>query len=86
MPARTGMVSCSGAWSSWLATASEEANMFAAQAASQNLESIQAVTLLLAAGLVIFWRAVIKLMIMVVAITVIALLGAGVFVLLQALH
>ncbi len=60
--------------------------MFAAQAASQNLESIQAVTLLLAAGLVIFWRAVIKLMIMVVAITVIALLGAGVFVLLQALH
>lgn len=60
--------------------------MFAAQATSQNLESIRAVTLLLATGLVIFWRAVIKLMIMVVAITVIALLGTGVFVLLQGLH
>ncbi|GEM_PF-1686302 len=59
--------------------------MFAVQRTTQDLESVRTAILLLAVALVIFWRAAIKFVIMILAIAVVILLGSGVFVLLQSM-
>jgi hypothetical protein len=60
--------------------------MLAAQGTAQNINSMALGVLLLATALVVFWRPVIKLMIMTLVIGVITGLGIGVVVLLQSMH
>ena len=60
--------------------------MFAAQGTAQGLETIRVVAVLSAVMLVLFWRTAIKLVIMVLATVVIALLGVGAFVLFERMH
>lgn len=64
----------------------EGGGMFADQHTTQNIDSVRVAALLLATALVVFWRPVIKLVIMLLAIAVIAGLGIGAFVLLQSTH
>ena len=60
--------------------------MFAVQGTAQHLESVRVGALLAAAALVVFWRTVIRLVLMGLAVLVIALLGFGAFVLFASMH
>ena len=60
--------------------------MLAAQGAVQNLETIRVMAVISALALVLLWRVVIKLLIVILATAVIALIGAGAFVLIESLH
>lgn len=56
--------------------------MFLAQAAAQNAEHARVALVLVALGIVVFWRIAVR---MLIAIVIIAI-GAGALVLLQGLH
>jgi hypothetical protein len=60
--------------------------MFTAQATAQNLDTIRVLAMLSAAVVVVFWRAVIKIVIMVVAVVLVSLIAAGAFVFLENAH
>jgi hypothetical protein len=60
--------------------------MFAAQGTAHNLNSIGVLIVLVATMLVVFWRTMIKLMIMMLAITGITLLSLGAIVLTQSMQ
>jgi hypothetical protein len=60
--------------------------MFAAEETTQNLEAVRVAVVLSAAILVLFWRTAIKIVIMVLATAVIALLGIGAVVLYESVH
>jgi hypothetical protein len=60
--------------------------MFVAQGAPHVLESIRTAVVLFAVVSVVFWKILLKIVVMVVATTVIVLLAYGVIALLQSLH
>ena len=60
--------------------------MSAVQAVTQNLNSIRIGALLLVTTLVVFWRLVIKIMIMILVVAVLTGLVIGALVLLQSTH
>jgi hypothetical protein len=60
--------------------------MHAFQGAAQGVESARAAVVLIAAVLVIFWRLVLRAILVIIAIAVVTLVGSGAIVLLQSLH
>jgi hypothetical protein len=60
--------------------------MFAAQDEAHSTESVRVLTVLAAVALVAYWRIAIKLMIMIVATILLAILGFGGFVVFEAIH
>jgi len=60
--------------------------MFAAQDAAHSTESVKVIAVLAAAALVAYWRIAIKLMIMILATILLAMLGFGAFVIFEAIH
>jgi hypothetical protein len=60
--------------------------MFAAQEAAHSAESVKVVAVLAAAALVAYWRIAIKLMIMILATILLAILGFGAFAIFEAIH
>jgi hypothetical protein len=60
--------------------------MITAQGTAQNLETIRVLAVLSAAVAVLFWRTVVKLMIIATVGMVVALMAAGAFVLLESVH
>jgi hypothetical protein len=56
------------------------------QAAVQEVQGTQIAILLAAIAIVAFWRTILKVMIMLVAIVIIAALGYGVVVIWQGMH
>jgi hypothetical protein len=60
--------------------------MFAAKGTHQDIATARAVIVLAAIVLVVYWRSVLRLVIMIVVIAAIALLGAGAFELFQGIH
>jgi hypothetical protein len=60
--------------------------MFVAQGAPHVQESIRAAVVLLAVVSVVFWKMLLKTVVMVVSVTVIVLLAYGAIALLQSLH
>jgi len=60
--------------------------MLVAQGAPHVLESIRTAVVLFAVVSVVFWKILLKFVVMVIATTVIVLLAYGVIALLQSLH
>jgi predicted RND superfamily exporter protein len=60
--------------------------MHAIHGAAQDVESARAAIVLIAAVLVIFWRFVLRAILMIIAIAVVVLVGSGALVLLQSMH
>ena len=60
--------------------------MFAAQDAAHSTEAVKVLAVLAAVALVAYWRVAIKLMIMIVATILLAILGFGAFVIFEAIH
>ncbi|HEY5359506.1 MAG TPA: hypothetical protein VIJ82_17815 [Streptosporangiaceae bacterium] len=60
--------------------------MFVAQGAPHVQESIRAAVVLFAVVSVVFWKMLLKTVVMVVSVTVIVLLAYGAIALLQSLH
>jgi hypothetical protein len=60
--------------------------MFAAQDAVHSTESVKVLAVLAAVALVAYWRIAIKLMIMIVATILLAILGFGGFVIFEAIR
>jgi hypothetical protein len=60
--------------------------MHAIPGAAQDVESARAAIVLIAAVLVIFWRFVLRAILMIIAIAVVVLVGSGAFVVLQSMH
>lgn len=60
--------------------------MHALQGAAQGVESARAAIALIAAVLVIFWRLVLRAIVMIIVIAVVVLVGSGAIALLQSMH
>jgi hypothetical protein len=60
--------------------------MITAQGAAQNLEAIRLLAMLSAAVVIMFWRAVIKFMIIAIAMVLVSLVAAGALVFLEGIH
>ena len=60
--------------------------MITAQGTAQNLEAVRLLAMLSAAVVVLFWRAVIKFVIIAIAIVLVSLAAAGTFVFLEGIH
>ena len=60
--------------------------MFGHQGAPQNLESIRILIMLFAIITMIFWRAVLRIVVTIVAIVIVVLLASGAVALWQGLH
>jgi hypothetical protein len=69
-----------------MATASQEGNMFATQGTAQEIENARVALALIAVGLVVFWRVVLRVLLAIIAIAVVITVGAGAIVLLQGMH
>jgi len=54
--------------------------------AAQNVESLRVAAVMISVAMVVFWRTVVKLVIMTLAIVVISLLGFGVFVIFESIR
>jgi hypothetical protein len=61
-------------------------NMQAIQGAAQEAESARAAIVLIAAGLVIFWRQVLRVLLAIIAIAVMVTVGSGAIALLHSMH
>lgn len=60
--------------------------MFAAHTTVQEVEHARAALVLIALGVVIFWRVVLRVVLAIIAIAVVAMVGAGAYVLLHVIH
>lgn len=60
--------------------------MFALQAASQNVESIRTAIVAFAIVAVVFWRFLLRLALVIVAVVLVVLLTSGAFLLYEGLH
>jgi hypothetical protein len=60
--------------------------MFVAEAAPQAVESVRTAIVLIAVVSVVFWKALLKFVLMAAVITVIVLLASGAMVLMQNIH
>jgi hypothetical protein len=60
--------------------------MHAFQGAAQGVESARAAVVLIAAVLVIFWRLVLRAIVMIIAIAVVVLVGSGAIAVLHSMH
>jgi hypothetical protein len=60
--------------------------MFASHGTNQDLENAKLVLAIAAVIIVVFWRAVLRILIAIIVIAVIVTVGAGTFVLLQGMH
>jgi hypothetical protein len=60
--------------------------MFASHGTNQDLENAKLVLAIAAVIFVVFWRAVLRILIAIIVIAVIVTVGAGTFVLLQGMH
>ncbi len=56
--------------------------MFATHGTAQDIENARVALLLLAVGIAVFWRAVLRVLLAIIVVAV----GAGAFVLLQGMH
>jgi hypothetical protein len=61
-------------------------NMFATQGTAQEIENARVALALIAVGLVVFWRVVLRVLLAIIAIAVVITVGAGAIVLLQGMH
>lgn len=64
----------------------EEAEMFALQAASQNVESIRTGIVVFAIIAVVFWRFLLRLALVIVAVVLVVLLTSGAILLYEGMH
>jgi chromate transport protein ChrA len=62
------------------------AEMLALQAASQNVESIRTAIVAFAVIAVVFWRVLLKLVLVIVAIVLVVLLTSGAVLLYEGMH
>lgn len=60
--------------------------MFALQAASQNVESIRTAIVAFAIIAVVFWRFLLRLALVIVAVVLVVLLTSGVILLYEGMH
>jgi hypothetical protein len=60
--------------------------MLTAQETTQNLQNVWVLAVLLATGVVLFWRTAIKLMIITAAVLLVTLMAAGAFTILETVH
>lgn len=61
-------------------------NMFATQGTVQQVENARVALALIAVGVVVFWRTVLRVLLAIIAIAVVVTVGAGALVLLQGVH
>ncbi len=60
--------------------------MFATQGTAQEVENARVALALIAVGIVVFWRVVLRVLLAIIAIAVVVTVGAGALVLLQGMH
>jgi hypothetical protein len=60
--------------------------MFATQGTAQELENARVALALIAVGIVVFWRVVLRVLLAIIAIAVVVTVGAGALVLLQGMR
>ena len=60
--------------------------MFAIQGTVQEVENARAALVLIAMGIVVFWRVVVRVLLAIIAVAVTVTVGAGVLVLLHGVH
>lgn len=60
--------------------------MFATQGTAQEVESARAALVLIAVGIVVFWRVIVRVLLAIIAVAIVVTVGAGVLVLLQSMH
>ena len=60
--------------------------MFATHGTVQEVENARAALVLIAMGIVVFWRVVVRVLLAIIAVAVVVTIGAGVLVLLQGVH
>jgi hypothetical protein len=60
--------------------------MYVASESPQAVESVRYTVLLFAIVAVVFWRALLKIVVMIVAMTVLVLLASGAILILQNMH
>ena len=60
--------------------------MFATQGTAQEIENVRVALALIAVGLVVFWRVVLRVLLAIIAIAVVITVSTGVIVLLQGMH
>jgi hypothetical protein len=65
-----------------MATASQEGKMLPIQGSAQEIENARIALVLITAGIVIFWRVLLRVLLAITA----AALGVGAFVLLHSMH
>ncbi len=60
--------------------------MFATQGTAQEIENVRVALALIAVGLVVFWRVVLRVLLAIIAIAVVITVSTGVIVLLQGMR
>lgn len=60
--------------------------MFATSGTAQEVENARVALMLVAVGIVVFWRLVVRVLLAIIAVAVVVTVGAGALVLLQGLH
>jgi uncharacterized membrane protein YdfJ with MMPL/SSD domain len=61
-------------------------NVLDTQGTADDIESARAAIVLIAVVLVVFWRAVLRVLLTVIVIVIVVLVGSGALVLLQSIH
>jgi hypothetical protein len=69
-----------------MATASQEGDMFAAQGAVQEVQNARIAIGVIAVIIVVFWRAVLRLLLAIIVAALVFVVGAGALVLLHSGH
>ncbi len=60
--------------------------MLAAQGTAQAVENARVALVLIAVGIVVFWRAVLRVLLAIIAVAVVVTVDAGALVLLHGMH
>ena len=60
--------------------------MFASHGTVQEVENARVALVLIAVGIVVFWRTVLRALLAIIAVAVVAVVAAGALVLLQGIH
>lgn len=60
--------------------------MFATHGTVQEVENVRVALVLIAVGIVVFWRTVLRALLAIIAVAVVVAVAAGALVLLQGIH